>query len=271
MDEIYRYKSYKAFLQSVLGGKHQRRGLKSGLAKALRCQPTYISQVMHGRAEFSLEQGEQTARFLGLDRGETKYFLFLIQSERAGTAQLKILFREELKTMRERRLILKERLGLQKSLSKEQQATYYSSWQYAAVHIALTIPELRSRESLSRYLGIKLARVNQIMKFLSEAGLAQEREGQLFSPESQLRLGNDSENIIKHHTNWRLRALHSLENEQLEEMHYSAAVSLSREDIPRLKDLILKGLQQQLTVVRESKEEELYCYVIDFFSLRDSR
>lgn len=55
----------------------------------------------------------------------------------------------------------------------EAEAIYYSSWIYAAVHVALAVPRLQSIENLSRRLGLGLGTVEVALMKLEELGLAE--------------------------------------------------------------------------------------------------
>jgi uncharacterized protein (TIGR02147 family) len=265
--EIFEFRSYKDFLHSRVGPPKSRHGLRIAMAKKLRCQPTYVSQVLNGRAHLSLEQGEALSDFFGLTSDQRHYFLLLIQWERAGTPSLASYFKEQLEEIKTRRLILTARLGGENKLSKEHQSIYYSSWHYAAIHMALTIPQLRSPRALAKALGLSLKRVSEVAEFLCSAGLAQKKGELLETGTNQIRLGKESHNILKHHTNWRHQAIDSLDRETLADLHYSGVVTLSREDVLKLKNRILEFIQESVKTVRESKEEELYCLAVDFFSL----
>lgn len=265
-NNVFAFKDYKAFLGASSGGKRQRLGIKSKLAAALRCQSTYISQVIHGQAHFSLEQAERVGRFFGFSAEEQKYFLLLVQRARAGTAELRKFFEQEIEAILEKRMNLKERLGERKGLTKEHQSIYYSSWHYAAIHVAVTMPALQTRERLAKALKVSKKRIAEVVNFLIEIGLVVEVDG-LLKKGPDLRLGKDSENIIKHHSNWRLRAIDSLEQEDSRDLHYSAIVSLSRNDATKIKDMILDSLKKNLDIIYPSPAEELYCYTLDFFNL----
>lgn len=62
--------------------------------------------------------------------------------------------------------------------------------------------------------------------------------------------------------------MQSLEREELHDLHYSGVVSLSKKDALKIKDLLLESLKKNLDVIRDSNEEELYGYCIDFFNMR---
>jgi hypothetical protein len=81
-------------------------------------------------------------------------------------------------------------------------------------------------------------------------------------------LGNDSKNILKHHTNWRLQAAESLDREELKDLHYSGVVSLSAADATKVKNIFLESIKASQSVIKDSKEEELCAVIIDFFSLK---
>jgi hypothetical protein len=98
--------------------------------------------------------------------------------------------------------------------------------------------------------------------------LEKNENGEYSTGHSKIRLGNDSHNILKHHTNWRNQAIDSLDRETPFDLHYSAVLSISAADKVRIKDMILEALKSQLAAADASPEEELYSYCIDFFSLK---
>lgn len=265
--DIYEYRSYKAFLKSKVGPEGSRTGVKGAMARALRCQPTYVSQVLKGDAQFSLEQGEILAEHFGLTHEERHFFLLLIQKDRAGTKRLEKYFEEQVAEILTKRMVLTSRLGQGHALKKEDQSIYYSSWHYAAVHMAITVPEYRSVQAIAAKLGLTLKRTNEVLEFLERAGLAAKGDKGYQVGTAQIRLGKDSHNIIKHHTNWRNRAIESLDQEVITDLHYTAVVTLSREDVLRLKDMMLKFMKDCVELISPSNEEVLYAYNLDLFEV----
>ena len=265
---IFDFSDYRAYLESKTGAGGTRTGVKASIAKTLSCQPTYVSQIIHGRANLSLEQAQTLNDFFSHSKEEALFFLLLVQKDRAGTRALVAHFQELIDEMLRKRLVLTKRLGPKEVLSDVHQATYYSSWIYAAVHIALTIPELRTREALAHYFVVPVRRITEALDFLTNAGLVQESKKGFEVTQAQIRLGNDSKNILKHHTNWRLQATESLDREQLSDLHYSGVVSLSTEDVIKVKNIFMDSIKNSQAVIKDSREQELCAVVIDFFSLR---
>lgn len=266
---IFDYSSYKNFLRTIAGEKNQRKGNKSAIANAIQCQQAYLSQVLYGDADLSLEQIEALSSFLNHGAEEKEFLILLLLKDRAGTQRLKSHFQQQITNILRRRLVITERLGSHEHISEEDKSKYYSSWIYSAVHIATTIPGLRSVRTLCDYLNVPPEKIIEVLKFLRHVGLVVNKKNEYLPTTKQMRLGNDSTNITKHHTNWRVRTLEALDREKISDLHYSAVVSLSHEDALKIKDAILEGLKNNLKKIRDSKEEVLYCYNIDFFSMKN--
>lgn len=265
---VFDFTDYKDFLRHKVGEKSARRGLKAALAEAAGCQPTYVSQVLNGHAQLSLEQAIAISEFLGHSKDESHFFLLLVQKSRAGTQVLKRYYAEQIQDVLDRRLVLTRRLGAQNKLSEEHKTTFYSTWHYLAIHIALTVPELQTKEALCEYFRLPLKKVVSVLEFLTEAGLALQTGERFISEAGLLRIGNDSPHIHKHHSHWRTQALESLDREDLTDLHYTAVVSLSRSDVRVLKNRMLENIKDYVSTIRESKEEEVYALILDFFTLK---
>lgn len=267
---VYEFKEYKAFLRNLAGGRSPLRGVKAQIAKAAGCQATYLSQVLHGKIHLSAEQLEKVARSFNFSADETDFLLLLLSKDRAGTHELKAHYQKKIDERIKERLNVVHRLGAANPLTEEQHALFYSSWHYLAIHIALTIPALQDRKSLANYFSIPIPRVDEILKFLLEAGLAS-HDGFKYTPLQQtIRLGKNSPHIYRHHTHWRQQSIESLERETEKDLHYSAVVSLSRSDVLKLKDRMLEQIKENIQIVKDSPAEEMFVFNVDFFSLKKS-
>jgi uncharacterized protein (TIGR02147 family) len=265
---VFDFRGYKPYLQSLAGGTELRRGIKTKLAEAAQCQPTYISQVLHGKAHLSPEQAERLSRYLNHTKDEAQYFMLMLHKDRAGSDDLKKFYLAQIEERIVQRMNVVNRLGQSNVLTEEQHAIYYSSWQYAAIHMALTVSELKTREGLADYFNMPLARVDKVLEFLVRSGLATQNKNTYETGTVLIRLGKDSPHIFKHHGHWRQQAIESLERESDSDLHYSAVVTLSRTDVLKLKDRMLENVKDNIDVIKVSKEEEVYVYSLDFFNLK---
>lgn len=265
---IYEFNSYKEFIISLIRSKPSGgRGVKTTLAAALGCQTPFISQVLAGDLNFNQDQSLACAMFFGLTKEEVEFFLLLVSQERAGTSDLKKFLKNSLQVKRDAYNQIKSRMKMKESLSAEHQMTYYSTWLYSAVHMALTIEDLRSRESLSEKFNLSLTTIDKTLEFLITAGLV-EKKGTAFHPTGAwYHLDKMSANINKHHTNLMIKSIQSLDQPKENDLHYSAFFTCSKKDVAKLEELLLKLLTDFNSVVRPSAEEELVAISLNLFRL----
>ncbi|MDR3607391.1 MAG: TIGR02147 family protein [Oligoflexia bacterium] len=265
MKTLFEYRDYRAYLNDRI---HERaRGERTRLAEHLHCHLTYISQVLGGTAHLSPEQAQSLNRYYGHSGEESDFFLNLVLLARAGSPELERYYLTKIEQILERRLILKDRLKYKQTLNPVDQATYYSSWHYTAVHFALTIPRLQTRDAIARYLGLAPAIVSAALEFLLSVGIAREEKGRFTTGATSIHLGNDSPMLPKHHANWRIQALRSLDLAGPDDFHYTSVVTLAKSDLVKIKSLMVSAIEQIRPVIRESPEEGLYCYSMDLFGV----
>jgi uncharacterized protein (TIGR02147 family) len=268
VESVFFAKSYKSFLHEAIASRPSGgRGVRKRLAAHIGCQVGYITQVLSGGAHFSPEQGEAAARFFQLSAKETEYFLLLISHNRAGTSSLRHFYEGMLGRRRQEAKLLKSRLAIEGPETKRYHQVYYSSWQYAAVHMALHCEELRTAEKISKRLKIAPKRTQAILNFLEENGLAR-KDGERYQvTDDSLHLERDSPMIAKHHGNWRLRAIQAIEEGGAKDLHYSGVVSCSRRDLALVQEKLAKCLEECIAIVRTSPPEELGVLNMDLFQL----
>ena len=89
---IFKYQSYKTYLEDSLLCK----GKKGTFAKFVGCQPSFISQVLKGKPDLSLEQGLLANDFFEHSAAEAEHFLLLLQFHRAGSKRLRDHFKTQI-------------------------------------------------------------------------------------------------------------------------------------------------------------------------------
>src|SRR4051812_16967808 len=98
------FDQYKSFISAWIAAQpNNGHGSKASIAREAQCQTAYISQVVLGNANLSLEQAERLSGLFQLTDDETEYFLLLLQKDRAGTERLRRHFSKQLARIRERR------------------------------------------------------------------------------------------------------------------------------------------------------------------------
>lgn len=266
--EIFSFTCYREFIKcKIYMGERARRGELSALAKIIPCQNSYLSRVMSGESDLSLEQADNVGNYFGLSSDENTYFLTLVQYARAGSQSLRTHFKRLITEAQEERLNLQKRVGVRQTLSKVDQVTYYSLWYYAAVHVMTGIPHLQTKSSIARELNLPLNRVSEILEFLVSTGLViKESEERYMTGQGQIHLKKNSQMILRHHANWRSQAVRSMENDLEGGIHYSVLLNASKKDTEILRGMIAKFIEDFMKVVHPSQDEEMNCLIIDFFN-----
>ena len=269
MLSVFDYKSYKAFLLAALSRTETPEISRSKLAKAIGCAPAFVSQVLNQHSHFSLEHGPLITDFLNLTNQEGRYFMLLLQHGRAGTEKLRAFFSQQSEELRKRQNEIKTRVAVAQEISESQKALYYSSWHYAAVHVLISIRAFsKNPDEIARRLKLSRSKVEEILNALTELGLIKRTSKGFRMTSNRIHVPSDSPHVLRHHANWRLQAIESI-NEHFEDgLHFSSVLAVSKSDVEAIKSVLLKTIESAESIIRRSPEEEIACLNIDMFSLR---
>jgi uncharacterized protein (TIGR02147 family) len=271
-NSIFEHSDYRAYLRAKAGPRGTRYGVRLAMAQAIGCHSSYFTKILDADANLNLEQSLKLSTYFQMTAEESDYFLLLVQKARSGTKALERYFETKLDALQQKRLSLKERVSIKRSLSREDQATYYGSWHFAAIHMALTVLQLNTRGALASYFELTEKKVGEILEFLISVGLAVEEKGTFKVGPSELHLEGDSPSILKHHTNWRTKAITALDREDALDLHYSGVFTLSKADAASLRERLVKVIRDSVSFATQSKnEDEVLCFALDFFGLGDRR
>ena len=265
---IFEYKDYKKFIADwIEHSANKGRGLRKQLAEAIGCQTAFVTHVLSGDYHFSLEQAEACGQWMGLPHAEIEYLLLLVMRQRAGTKSLEKLLSQQIAAKKEELTALKTRLKIQDSMSQEDQMIYYSSWHFAAVHMALLIPELQTLEGLQKHFQFSPTRLRHVLEFLVDKGLIKQEKNIFKSVLPVLHLGLDSPLLNQHHANWRLKAIEAIIGKSTIDLHYSGVTSLSEDDFEWVRERLSLLLEEIVARVKNSKDEKLACLNFDWFQI----
>jgi uncharacterized protein (TIGR02147 family) len=262
---IFEYDSYQGYLGDLFSEAGARSGMKSKAALAAGLHTTYLSQVLNGKAHLSLEHAEALSDFLDLSEDEVDFFMLLLLKARAGSHKLKRRFEKQIENAHKNRNVIKKRIPKSVIISDQDQAKFYSSTMYPAIHVLLSIPKYQKREALADALQISSKRLNPYIEDLLAMGVVIESNGLLKHGPSHIHLDRNSPLISKHHHGWRVHTLTRLDDAPEENVHYSALFSLSAKDAEKMKENILSQLSTNLDLVKESKEEVSYVFCMDYY------
>lgn len=266
MAQLFEFTDYKAYMKKSLDerGKGER-GIRSRLAEALSCRPGYITQVLEGDSDLSLEQAQLASQFFGQTQDENEYFLLLVIYGRASIPTLRENIQKQIKRRREEQHNLKNRFKVDE-VSKENQMLFYSNWIYIAIFTMLGVPKFQTKEAISEHFHLPLKRVSELLVELEKMGLVTTKGNRFIPTGNRTHLGKGSPMLAKHHINWRMQAVQAIEKDQ-DNFHYSSVISLSEKDAYAVKERLSKALEDIAQIVEPSKDEKVLSLCMDFFEI----
>ncbi|MFN8943111.1 MAG: TIGR02147 family protein [Pseudobdellovibrionaceae bacterium] len=268
MKSVFEYRNYKTYLQNYCGEAGKRTGKAKEIATVSQCSTTYVSQVINGSRHFNLEQAERLNALLAHDEDESHFFLLLVQKSRAGSKALEYYFTNQIEKMSSLKLNLTSRIGVKEKLSKEDQSIYYSQWYYSAIHVAVSISELQTKEKLVHYFNLPAVTVHRTLDFLVKSSLIVEKDEKYVIGTNHIHLSDKSENIIKHHINWRVQAIVSFEKPKQDSLHYSGTMTLSDATAEKIRLMLIDNVKEaNAEAIKGTKEEKVFGFNVDFFNL----
>ena len=266
---LFDSKNYKDFLRKRLKEMPKEgHGQVTRIAHVLRMHPTRLSQILNGDVNLTLEQAGKLAHHLGLAPLETECFLSMVQYERAGTEELREIFRAQIDRFKKQSKELKNRVPKDAALSENQKAVFYSSWAYSAVRLACSVKDLQSLDALSGHFDMNRSKVRGILDFLLESGLILERSGRFEIGPKTSHLEKSSPLALRQHSNWRLKAMSRHERLTDSEIAYTCPVSIKKVDQAVVREMIMQLIERFLkTVVESEPPDSLACLNIDWFNI----
>ncbi len=239
------------------------------MAEALNCHPGYISQVLKkSKIHFSPESVIKIANFLELDLREQDYLLNLLHLERSGSEDLKRYYARKVQAIQEENQQIAGKIQkVSTELDEVAKGVYYGHWAYGAVHMIVSIDRYRTVKTISEHLKISKALTQRILDFLMEKGLIALVDGKYEHGKCRIHLKKSSPYIRSHHQNFRHKAIQSLEEERELDLHYSSVMTLSKVDAFKIKDLILRLIEDKERILAPSPNEEIVCLNLDLFEL----
>ena len=264
---IFQQSDYKDVIRLKLGQKAEW-GEISRLAKAAGCQRSYLSKALNSHIHLTPDHGAGLCRYWGFNTLETEFFMSLLELARCSSKDYRTYIDEKLNRIRSQWEESSKRQGRAQVLAGEREALYYSSWQWTAIHIAVSIPELQTASALSQRLQIPEPLVESILLSLEKLGLIRHEGYKWKYASAQIHVSADSPWVSLHHGNWRQRAVQdSMQGSGSSGLHYTNVQSMTDVTFRKIKNLFLKTVDESVRLAGPSKEEELICIGCDIFKV----
>lgn len=263
MDKIFTFKDYKKYLQRRIGDI---RGESTKIAAACGCEKSYLSRVLSSEVQITPDHAFRMSEYWQLDPQEQEYFLLLVDEARSGDPQLRKHLQSKMATLKKQNEDLKnisERNVLEESA---EEIWYNSSWLHCAAHMLTALPQQTTLKMVQR-LHVSAPMIESVLVQLQKMGYVSKKQDYWHYKDGQAHLNRLSPLVAFHHANWRNRALSDLLDVKNESIHFTNVQSLSLDDCEKLRQLILRFIQDSNKLMGPSRSEELICLNLDFFKV----
>jgi uncharacterized protein (TIGR02147 family) len=265
METLFQFEDYKEYLREEIKRRSQgQKGLLKKIAAHLKVHSSLLSQILRGPKHLTYEQAYLVTEFFGIEGLAAKYFINLVQKERAGSAKLRNFIEAELATIKSE-YRLREGSAKDHPLDLRGQTQFYSQWYYAAVHLLTTIDQYADLETIASKTGLPLDQVREVVDFLFAIDYCRREKGKIRANHVRTHLVNPVL-LNRHHTNWRLKAMEKMaEPTSPNRYFYTIPMSLEEKDSPRIKELLMKLVKEVDKIVDTQNPDKVACLNIDWF------
>jgi len=264
MNNLLLFTDYKAFLRKQMSSTEE---TLTDLAAAAGCQRSYFSRVLNSEIHLTPEHAFNLAAHWRMQNPRDIYFLALVDYARAGTTSLKRHHFQKLNQIKAEQESLDRLVNRPRVENSIDVNTYYSAWYWSAIHIATSIPQLQTEESLSQKLGLPLTVVSKCLNVLREAGYVKQSGKKWVYVTGAAHASAGSTFVVNHHNNWRSRAVLSSQEGDSENVHFTVVQSISVSAYQKIRQRMLEFIQESAAIAGPSNEEELIVLNCDFFKV----
>lgn len=264
---IFEFDDYRIYLRKHIQSLPKKgRGELSRIAELIGVNTTWISQIMSGAQNFNFEQALSLSHYLSLTELETDYLIHLVQIDRAGHHLSKKYLQKKIANIKKQSLQLSNRTTFEKSLNDAERAVFYSSWIYSATQLFCSLSEDgKSLEEIIEKFDLPRPRMIEIVNFLTKSQLIVSKNDKFVPGVQSTFLESGSPYLIKHHANWRIKAIQKSETISENELMFTSSVSLSKKDYEKLREELVSYIKNFLEKVHKSPAENLAHLNIDWF------
>lgn len=260
---LFDFEDYRAFIQHQIQGNKGIRGYRSRLADAAGCRLSHLSQVLSGSVQLTPDQAAGLCVFWGFEPQRTDYFLALVHLARAGSPSLKAVLQRQIREAQERHREAIGRVAGAVALPIEQAALYHSTWHRSAVHALVSLESCRTASALAKRLRLSVDETLIFLTDLERMGLVG-RKGELWHSTGVNTIIPAASPISNNkHSNWRLVAIERLSRRAPQDLHYTGVITLSKQDLAKVRRMSVEFLNQVIQTVETSVDEECVCLTLD--------
>jgi hypothetical protein len=80
-------------------------------------------------------------------------------------------------------------------------------------------------------------------------------------------LEKTSPHLKQHHANWRIKSIQKMDKNSIEDLGFTAPLSLSNKDFDILREEMVQLIKKISETVKETDPQDVFCFTLDFFRI----
>ena len=163
---------------------------------------------------------------------------------------------------------LSQNIRQDRQLSEEEKSVLYSHWLYLAIWLFSSVELGKTLEDVTKKFEITRDRALEILNFLISTELCNLENDYYKMGSQSIHIARGSPHLYKHHTNWRLKSIAASDKISVDEMMYTAPMSISKSDFEIVRASLTAIIKEVTDLAIESKAEDVVYFGIDFFWIK---
>ena len=255
--KIFRFLDYKTYLMKRMDDAAKgARGVRQRFAEAIQVSPAFITKLLSDdtKTHLSLEQAERSNRFLSHGEDEADYFIYLVSMARAGTEDLRMVFKRKIEQIRNNNLEMSHPTEVT-DVSEEMTAALLSSdWRLGAIFVLVAIPSFQDPKILGPRLDCSQEELASLIERMESVGLLKRENGTLKRARDTLLLRAPFGRVDGRQ--WRMVSINRSFKQRPNDLFKGCMLELSEKEYLKLQEMSLKLLNEALRLATQPSMKE---------------
>jgi len=238
------------------------------MADAARIPKSYLSRVIHGKADLNADQMYLICKFLNFDNDESEYMQLLLEMEKTGLKERRNKLVEIVSSRQLEKLDTKHHLETSLAApTSNELGTYYLSPLMQIVHVCLSINRYaRNPHQLATDLKISQSKLNNIILTLERLQLIKRSKESIQLLARKIHLPKDSDLYSAWRNQIRLLGMHQMGEVSPENLYsFSVVFSTTKTVRKAIQAKFLEFISEVEKLSANSIEEEAFQLNFDLF------
>lgn len=262
-NKIFNYDDYRSYLvDKIEEFPIKGRGVKKKISDYLSFRPTYLSKILTGKQNLSLEHVVKLNKFFEHSDLESRYFLYLVLLERSNDDSLKDYIKSLARDTRKD--FTNNKLTSIYDTHFDSNSSYYKSWYYSAIFILLGESSYQTVNQIQQKLQIPIEKIRKALEdmendeIITKSGSSYTRKKSVFASHS---LPSTFHSGIKN-SDFKVITQNNI-------LNTSMILSVKKDDLQKVEGILVNALQKCRDVIdsTSNKSGELRVLNLECFSI----